>query len=564
MVDAPNKPNRGRAALVGRFESDQTDEIRPAHRERPSMPQPIRTADTLGALGLPAPIADLASRRWNAIVVGAGHNGLTCAAYLARAGKSVLVLEARKRVGGACTLDDVWPGYRISPCAYLVGLLHPRVIKELDLPGHGFEFIPATAGMFVPFDDGSSIQLGEDDAQCEAEIRRLNPKDVAGWRAFSDVKRRLREALRPPDDRDLWLDPNPTRDEIDRRLAGDTEAHSLLFDWSMVDFVERYFDDERLQMAYLGQGVIGTNASPYQPGTASIHFHHNSGRMEGVPGMWGYVKGGMGMVSFILSDIAREAGAVVATGVPVARIVPGQGVELEGGERINAPIVVSNADPRVTLRLLGDAADPAWSAQVESIPIRGCTVKLNVALRELPDFSARPGQPREHHFGQINTPLTKAEWQAAFDAAESGQLPDRLWTELYFQTAHDPSVAPEGVHTMSVFAQYVPFDFAEGTWETRRDEVTRLALSSIGRYAPNIPAAVIAAETLGPPDIEKKVGLTGGHIFQGECLPASMWDRRLKARTPMTGVYLCGACTHPGGSVIAVNGRNAATEILDG
>jgi phytoene dehydrogenase-like protein len=528
------------------------------------MPQPTRTADTLGTLGLPVPIAELASRRWDVIVVGAGHNGLTCAAYLARAGKRVLVLEARKRVGGACTLDDVWPGYRISPCAYLVGLLHQRVIDDLDLPGHGFSFIPATAGMFVPFDDGSSLQLGEDDDQCEAEIRRLNPKDIPGWRAFCDVKRRLRDAIRPAGDRDLWLDPNPSREEIEGRLKGDDEAKGLLFEWSMVEFVERYFRDERLQMAYLGQGVIGTNASPHDPGTASIHFHHNSGRLGGTPGMWGYVRGGMGMVSFILCDVAREAGAVVATGVPVGRIVPGQGVELEGGERIDAPVVVSNADPRVTLRLLGDGADPGWAARVEEVPIRGCTVKLNVALRELPDFRARPGQLQEHHFGQINTPLTKEQWRTHYLAASEGRLADRLWTELYFQTAHDPSVAPEGVHTMSVFAQYVPYEFAEGTWEDRRDEVARLALGSIARYCSNIPDAVIAAEVLGPPDIEKKVGLTGGHIFQGECLPAFMWEKRLKSRTPMEGVFLCGACTHPGGSVIAVNGRNAAMEVLKG
>jgi len=559
----PNKANFHWLTLVGRFDGEQTKVTGTDHMIRqPSMPQPTHTIDVLGALGLPAPVAELAATRWDVIVVGAGHNGLTCAAYLARAGKRVLVLEARRRVGGACTLDDVWPGYRISPCAYLVGLLHPRVIEELDLPGHGFEFIPSMAGMFVPFDDGSSVQLGEDDARSEAEVRRLNPRDVAGWRSFDDVKRRLRDALRPSGGRDLWLDPNPTRDEIDRRLKGDDEARALLFDWSMVEYVERFFDDERLQMAYLGQGVIGTNASPYDPGTASIHFHHNSGRMNGAAGMWGYVKGGMGMVSFILCDIAREAGAVVATEVPVARIVPGQGIELEGGDRIDAPMIVSNADPRVTLGLLGDAADPAWRAQVESVPILGCTVKLNVALRELPDFTARPGQPRDHHFGQINTPLTKPQWQTAFASARAGHLPERLWTELYFQTVHDPSVAPEGIHTMSVFAQYVPYKFAEGTWESRRDQVTRLALASISRYTSNIPGAVLAIETLGPPDIEEKVGLTGGHIFQGECLPSSMWDNRLKARTPMLGVFLCGACTHPGGSVIAVNGRNAAMEVL--
>ncbi|AGA29054.1 phytoene desaturase family protein [Singulisphaera acidiphila] len=522
----------------------------------------IRTDATLGIVGLPAPVAELAARSWDAIVVGAGHNGLTCAAYLARAGKRVLVLEARKRVGGACTIEAVWPGYRISPCAYLAGLLHPLVIEELDLPGHGFEWIPATAGMFVPFDDGQSIQLWDDEGCCDAEIRRLAPRDLAGWHAMGDVKRRLRDAIRPSGARDLWIGRAPSLDEIEARLDGDEEARKLLFEWSMVEFVERYLSDERLQSAMLGQGVIGTNASPHDAGTASIHFHHVSGRMGGGAGLWGYVKGGMGTISFLLCDIAREAGAVVAAGLPVARIVPGRGVELEGGERIDAPCVVSNADPRATLRMLGDQADPAWQARVEAIPIVGCTVKLNVALRELPSFRARPGTRQPHHLGQVNTPLSKTEWRLAHQAAREGRLPERLWTELYFQTAHDASVAPEGVQTMSVFAQYVPYSFAEGSWETRRDEVGALALGSIARYCENLPEAVLAMEVLGPPDIEAAVGLTGGHIFQGECLPPYMWSHRLESRTPMPGLFLCGACTHPGGSVIAINGRNAAMEIL--
>jgi len=349
---------------------------------------------------------------------------------------------------------------------------------------------------------------------------------------------------------------------LEERLGEDEEARGLLFEWSMVEYVERYLQDERLQMAYLGQGVIGTNASPHDPGTASIRFHHSSGRLGGLPGTWGYVKGDMGMVSFILCDIAREAGAVVAAGVPVARIVPGEGVELAGGEKIQAPVVVSNADPRTTLNLLGKEADAAWRRRVEAIPMTGCTVKLNMLLRELPNFTARPGTMQPHHLGQINTPLAKHEWQHAYEAARAGELPERLWTELYFQTAHDPSVAPNGVHTMSVFAQYVPYEFAEGDWDSRRAEVGQLALASIGRYCSNLTAAVIDMHVMGPPDIERKVGLTGGHIFQGECLPAYMWDRRLESRTPMPGVFLCGACTHPGGSVIAINGRNAAMEIL--
>ncbi len=520
------------------------------------------TAEKLGRLGLPAPIKSLSAQSWDAIIIGAGHNGLTCAAYLARAGKRVLVLESRDRVGGACTVEEPWPGVRFSPCAYLAGLLHPLVIEELELVRRGFDWTPATNGLFVPFQDGSSVQLYDDDQLCEAEIRRLSPRDVEGWRAMSNLIGRARDALRPPDERDIWIGEAPVRAEIEDRLGHDRDLIGLLFEWSMAEFVRRYLSDERLQIAYLGQGVIGTNASPFDAGTASIRFHHASGRLGGLPGAWGYVRGGMGTVSFLLCDAALEAGAVVATGVSVSAILPGEGVLLESGDRIVAPVIVSNADPVVTLGLLGTAADPHWREQVNAIPIEGCTLKLNVWLRALPNFKARPGLCEPHHFGQLNTPLNKEEWRAGFAAARAGHFPNRLWTEIYFQSVHDPSIVPPGTHAMSMFTQYVPYRFANGTWEDHREEAKTLALDSLARFCTNIPDAVIAAEALGPPDIEKKVGLTGGHIFQGDCLPSHMWSNRLPSRTPMPGVYLCGAGTHPGGSVIAINGRNAATAVL--
>jgi phytoene dehydrogenase-like protein len=535
------------------------------------------TAEVLGEIGLPMPIRELATKTWDVIVVGAGHNGLACAAYLAKAGKRVLVIESRQRVGGACTIEEPFPGVRMSPCAYLAGLLHPLVVEELELPRRGFEWTPAVNGLFVPFLDGSSIQLWDDDARCEEEVRKLAPGDVDGWNAMCTVIRRLRDALRPgpragekwsnSSAHDLWIGDAPTREKIEERLGNDAEARAALFDWSMAEMLEHYVRDERLQVAMMGQGVIGTNASPFDPGTASIRFHHSSGRLGGMPGMWGYVKGGMGMVSFYFCDAAREAGATVVSGVPVAQILPGEGVVLEGGERINAPVVVSNADPRRTLTMLGSSADSAWKKRIEEVPIEGCTVKLNVHLKELPNFTARPGTNEAHHYGQINGPLTKEEWKAGFAAAKRGELPEHLWCELYFQSVHDASVVPHGEHTMSVFAQYVPYKFSKGTWDERRDEVRALAMKSLARFCSNIgdggiDSAVIDAQVLGPPDIEQKVGLTGGHIFQGECLPQYMWSNRLSARTPMAGMYLCGACTHPGGSVIGINGRNAAMAVL--
>lgn len=495
-------------------------------------------------------------------MVGAGHNGLTCAAYLARAGKRVLVLEALERVGGACTLDEPWPGVRVSPCAYVCGLLHPLVIDELNLVGRGLRWTAAAGGMFVPFEDGTSVQLWNDDAACEAEVERFAPRDLAGWKAMVAVKGRLRDALRPPGERDLWIGPAPTREVIEERLGADEEARRLLFDWSMCEYVERYLSDERLQMAYLGQGVIGTNATPADPGTASVYYHHGSGRMFGNPGTWGYVTGGMGTVSFLLCDAAREAGAVVATGVPVAAIHLGDGVELANGERIRAATVICNADPRVALGLLGASADAAWRRQVEDVPIESVTVKVNLLLAALPNFRARPGTLEPHHTGQINTPLTKNEWLRTYAEAKAGRMPDRVWTELYLQTVYDRSIAPPDRHTLTVFSQYVPHRFADGTWESRREEVGDVVVATLARFTSNLPEAIVGRQVLGPPDVQRAVGLTGGHIFQGEILPRFMWDRRLAARTPMRGFYLCGAATFPGGSVMGINGRNAAYEVL--
>jgi phytoene dehydrogenase-like protein len=414
----------------------------------------------LGRVGAPAP-AELARRAWDVIVVGAGHNGLTAAAYLARAGRRVLVIEARERIGGACTLEETWPGYRVSPCAYLAGLLHPVVIDELGLRERGFRWIPADGGLFVPFEDGSSVQLWEDADRCEAEIRRFAPGDVGGYRAMTDLIQRVVDALRPPGGDDVWLGPAPSREELADRVEHDPQALGLLFEWSQAELLGRFLDDERLRAALMGQGVIGTNASPFDPGTASIHLHHSSGRMDpDRPGMWGFVVGGMGTVSFLLHDVAVEAGAVVAAGLPVAQIVPEEGVVLEDGTSLRAPIVVSNADPKVTLELLGDHADAGWRRAVEAVPTSSATAKVTLALTSPPRFLARPDD--DVPIAQINTPLTDDEWRASFAAASRGELPERVWTEDYLQSAVDPSVAPPGKHLMSVFTQYLPYDLEGG------------------------------------------------------------------------------------------------------
>jgi phytoene dehydrogenase-like protein len=295
---------------------------------------------------------------------------------------------------------------------------------------------------------------------------------------------------------------------------------------------------------------------------------HTSGTLEGQPGAWGYVVGGIGRVSFALASAAEDAGAVIVTGAPVGGVVPGEGVQLEGGEIVHAPVVVSNADPKRTLSMLSSAGSgcsvPAsFAARVSEWRTDSPVVKVNCGLTRLPSFTAAASFDASlPHRAMVTISSGIDVTQAAFAACQRGE-PDPAWCELYFQTAYDPSIAPPGRHTMSVFAQYAPYALSEGNWETRREEIGDLVLSSIARFAPDVFDVIEWREVLGPPDIEAKIGLTGGHIFQGDCLPSQMWDRRFSPRTGIDGLYLCGAATHPGGSVIAANGRNAAMAVLN-
>jgi phytoene dehydrogenase-like protein len=522
-------------------------------------------AAQLGEVGLPAPLYELAARPWDAVIVGGGHNGLTAAAYLARAGQRVLVLERRERLGGAATLERPFADQRfqVSPCAYVVGLLDDVVIRELDLRRRGYECWVADPNLWVPFEDGTSFAQWLDHGKTQASLEALgvSAADQAGYWAYEEIFDEIRRRLRTAG-RDAWIGDTPTRAEIEALLHGEQAMLDIVFEASIAEVLDDFIGDQRLKDALFGQGVIAAYGGPKDKGTASIKLMHYQGDMEGQGPVWGYVKGGMGMVSFAIADAAREAGATLACGVPVAQILPGEGVVLEDGTRIVARTVVCNADPKVALRLLEGQDVPAdYRERLEAWKVRSPVVKFNAALRGLPDWTAAPGE-RWPAFATIDVTGGLEAAQRCFEACDRGE-PAVGFGEIYLQTGYDPSPAPEGFHLLSVFGQYAPYELADGTWDEARDGVARQFIDLISRFAPGFEDLLVEHEVLGPPDIEARIGLTGGNIFQGEVTPDQMWEHRLSPRTPVDGLYLCGAATHPGGSVIALNGRNAAHAVLE-
>jgi phytoene dehydrogenase-like protein len=522
----------------------------------------VDVAERLGELGLPEPVSSLARRTWDAIVVGAGHNGLAAAAYLAGAGWRVLVVERRERVGGACTLERPFADerYLVSPCAYLVGPLDPLVISELGLRRRGLRVVLADPQVWAPLADGSAIAIWLDDRRTEAELRELgvSDRDIAGLRRYGELFERIRRRLRGGE-RDAWVGECPSREELEAMLA-DPELAEVVFEASIAEVLESHVADRRLHDALFGQGITGFWGGPRDPGSAGIRVLHHLGDLEGRGPVWGYVRGGMGTVSFAICEAALEAGARIACGMAAAAIRPREGVELDDGTLLRAPRVVCNADPKVLLRLLAEAAPDGFRRRLEAWRVRSPVVKVNAALRELPRWSAAGGESWPA-LGSVDLSGGLDAAQAAFEACARGE-PRIGFAELYFQTAHDASIAPPGGHIVSAFCQYAPYELAAGGWEERREEIGRQAVDLVDGFAPGFGELVGEAEVLGPPDIEARIGLAGGNIFQGECSPDQMWERRLAARTPLPGLYLCGAATHPGGSVIGLGGRNAAHAAL--
>jgi phytoene dehydrogenase-like protein len=515
-----------------------------------------------GRVGLPMPVAQLAARGWDAVVVGGGHNGLTAAAYLARAGRSVLVLERREQLGGACTIERPFADerYLVSPCAYVVGLLDELVVSELALRRHGYRVTPCDPHLWCGFADGSSYADFADPATTATYLREQGfaESDITGLDAYHRLIARARAALRGGPEGDSWVGRSPTRDEIERRLGGDEELIGLLFEDSIAAVIERHVADPRLHQALWGQGVIGTDAGPRTPGTAAVKLMHSQGTLEGAAGAWGYVRGGMGTVSFAIADAALEAGAALAAGVPVARILPGEGVQLESGELIRARAVLSNADPK-RLRSMLPAADvpAAFAARLDRWRTSSPVAKLNAGLTRMPSFAAAPEGVRPER-AMVTVALPLEDGQAAWEASRSGEI--RIgFCELYFHSAYDPSVAPAGRQTMSVFAQYVPQGSSGAeAGDEQGAPMADAILDLLATSAPDVRDCVEFVEVLGPAEIEQRIGLSGGHIFQGSTLPDQMWEHRFDHRTPIDGLYMCGAATHPAGSVIALNGRNAA------
>jgi len=514
------------------------------------------------------------------VVIGGGHNGLACAAYLAQAGLDVLVLERRDVLGGAAVTEEPWPGYRVSSASYVVSLMPPRIVDELRLKRHGYQVSIITPDYFVPFPDGTSLTLWGDVGRDAESIARFSKKDADAYvefdRYFERVARLLKDLL-------FVVPPNLRMRDIPRwaRTAGrvrrwtgrDVHEAVRLFTMSAADFLDEWFEDERVKGALATQAIIGGWCGPMSPGSAYVLMHHWIGEVDGHAGAWGWVMGGMGGVSGAIGRAAEAAGAEIRTNAEVHRVAidaggRAVGVELADGSLVKAKLVVSGAHPVTTyLDMVGEDRLPDDVVRdVGRYRSRSGSVKVNVALSELPRFPSWD-QDGNVHLGLAAVSPSIEYLERAWDDAKYGRASEHPYVEVVFPTAHEAGLAPEGKHVMLAFCQYGPYELREGSWDTERERFGKRVIDTLGEFAPNLPDAVEHMEVLAPKDIEERFGLVGGNIMHGELTPDQMFSFRPipfygDYRSPVPGLYLCGAGTHPGGGVMGVPGRNAATVVL--
>jgi phytoene dehydrogenase-like protein len=524
--------------------------------------------------------------RFDTIIIGAGHNGLVTAAYLARAGQRVLVLERRDVLGGCCVTEELWPGFKVSTAAYVNSLLRPEIIRDLELKRHGFQMLPRNPSSFTPFPDGRYLLLGPDPALNRREIAKFSAKDAEALPRYEKMLERVADFIEPTLEQ---TPPDPWSSRLGdlwgllklgrgfRRLGKDGAAALEILTGAARTILDRWFESDEVKATLATDAIIGAFAAPSMPGTAYVLFHHVMGECDGARGVWGYVRGGMGGIAMALAGAARAHSADIRTGAPVARILTRggrvRGVALENGTEIEAARVVSNADAHVTFLRLLDPAELAgdFVEAVRHIDYSSASLKINVALSELPDFTAYPtpagGDPGPQHRGTIHVAPTLDYIERAYDDAKYGRPSEEPVLECTLASAVDDTVAPPGKHVMSMFVQYAPSRLREGTWDDLKEKFADRCLDLLARYAPNVKRAVIDRQVLSPVDLERRFGLTGGNIFQGAMTLNQLFFLRpvsgyANYRTPIRGLYLCGAATHPGGGVMGACGYNAAREIL--
>jgi phytoene dehydrogenase-like protein len=519
--------------------------------------------------------------RYDAVVIGGGHNGLVSAAYLSRAGLRTVVLERRPVLGGAAVTEEVFPGFRFSVASYVVSLLRPEIIRDLDLPRHGFELLPLD-GTFTPL-EGDYLWRTNDHGRTLRELRRWSAGDGEAYdeygRLMVDMARFIKPVLSlvPPDpgriDVREWLPLLGLLQDFRDLPPRHQGTFVQLMTMSAVDFLSQWFETDPLIATMSASGIIGTFQGIRSPGTAYVLLHHYMGEIDGAFRAWGIPRGGTGGVSEALASAARALGAEIRCEAPVARILMrggrATGVALDSGEEIAARVVLSSVDAKVTFLDLVEpgALDPAMEAAVRRYKFRGSSGKVNMALDGLPDFTCLPG-PGEHLRGAISISPSIDWMERAYDDAKYGRFSRRPYIDIIIPTLVDPSMAPPGKHVMSCFVQYAPYHLEDGRWDDEtREAFGDTVVETISTFAPNLEDLILHRQVLTPKDIEDQFGLTEGNIFQGELsLEQLFWARPVpgwsRYRTPVRNLWLCGSSVHPGGGIMGAPGRIAALEVL--